>query len=118
MYRPASQSPKVPEPAHLAQVLLQLHATGAPKGLLGYWSRCSLTVFEVQPSPSFVAAAAAFLAEVVNVFVHVPQEDAHRLPTCRVQDMSKEQQALWRQMMRGLNFEMSRVRSKPVFGGF
>ena len=57
------------DPAYLAQMQLQLHATGADIGYLVSWARKQLSVIKVPYSFDFVQAAARVLVHVVTDFV-------------------------------------------------
>lgn len=85
------------DPAYLAQMQLQMHATGAPIGYLVSYARNELKVHEVPYRLSFVAAAAAVLVHVVQDFIAV--EELPTLPKdARYLGFDKEVKALYSEL--------------------
>jgi hypothetical protein len=52
-----------PDPAHVVQVLLQLHSAQVQEGILAYWATGGLRVFLVEYSREFMLAIAAVMEE-------------------------------------------------------
>lgn len=93
--------PKDPDPAHVAQVLLQLQATGASYGILAYWARSGLSMFRITYSAGFIKTLAIFLAAIIKAYINVPS--AAPLPSGRIKDMTEEIRGHWNTMMISLN---------------
>lgn len=58
------------DPAHILQVQMQMHATGAEKAYIAYWSRTGLSLFCVAYSADFMLAAVHVLQIVLQQFVY------------------------------------------------
>lgn len=90
-YNPSSRPHEHMDMAHLVQVQLQMHATGAQRGYLCSWSVANgSNVFKTHYNPSFVRAASKVLQQVVSKYLQAGSQGTD-LPKC---DITQEDKAL------------------------
>ena len=99
------------DPAHLMQIQVQLHATGAEYGLLVSWSRARLAVFKVPYCHEFMVALARQMAVVVRKYIE--PEAAPPLPQ-RFADLSPELQKLMTATYEKLGTVIASITQEPL----
>jgi hypothetical protein len=87
-----------PDPAHLAQVMLQMEAAKVEEGLLTYWTLSGSRTFKVARSRALVAAMAMMMKHVVEHYV----QNGARAPPENLDDLGDDGQEVWAGLMHEL----------------
>lgn len=113
-YNPASRPHDAMDIAHIVQVQLQMHATGAKVGYLCSWSLShGSTVFRLEYSEAFMRGVSKVLQQVIHKYL---QPGCTALPKC---DMTEEDSSLqnpWYRMMGALADCVSSVKNLGSVG--
>jgi hypothetical protein len=86
--------------AHIVQVQLQMHATGANVGYLCSWSVANgAKIFKMKYSLQFMRHASQVLQQVVTKYL---QPGTESLPKCNITQEDESLQTPWLKMMHAL----------------
>lgn len=99
-YNPTSRPHDEMDIAHIVQVQLQMHATGARVGYLCSWSVANGSkIFKMKYSEEFMRGASEVLQQVVQRYLQ-PGNDT--LPKCDITQEDDSMQVPWYRMMHAL----------------
>jgi hypothetical protein len=107
--RVGAEAQLVPDPAHVVQMQIQMHAVGVPIGFLGVWTPMhGVTLFQVPYCSTFMAFASKVMQLVADAYL-LPQSRMRSLPSGNIMSENSETQQAWSSMMQSLGCVCQRV---------